>query len=174
MFLISFKLTDIFSINKQTTIIIIIIQTQAKICFCFSKVHAKILLCSTNEIFNPIQDGLFRDCSRMGEGGRAFWPTLRKICHTNPTMMKLGTVIPYPRKFQKLHKSRDTSLGFCWHQHFFTGNQQMLLQQEIHIQIGFWYIISIFFNFSWVFSNCFKIHGYNFDNVIKNNYSRSS
>ena len=112
MFLISFKLTDIFSINKQTTIIIIINQTQAKICFCFSKVHAKILLCSTNEIFNPIQDGLFRDCSRMGEGGRAFWPTLRKICHTNPTMMKLGTVISYLRKIQRMYKSSDTPLEF--------------------------------------------------------------
>ena len=66
--------------------------------------------------FNRIQDGLFRGCSRMGEG--AFWPHLHKIRHTNPAMMKLGTVIPYLRKFQKMHKSRDTPLGFCWHQHF--------------------------------------------------------
>ena len=83
MFLISFKLTDIFSINKQTTIIIIIIQTQAKICFCFSKGHAKILLCSTNEIFNPIQDGLFRDCSRMEGGGGLFGPTSVKTTPQN-------------------------------------------------------------------------------------------
>ena len=32
--------------------------------------------------------------------------------------VKLGTVIPYLRKIQKLYKSRDTSLEFCWHQHF--------------------------------------------------------
>ena len=77
----------------------------------------------------------------------AFLPPLPKIRHTNPTMMKLGTVIPYLRKIQKMYKSRDTPLGFCWHQHFFTGNQQMLLQQEIHIQIGFWCIISFFLTF---------------------------
>ena len=35
-----------------------------------------------------------------------------------PPMMKLGTVIPYLGKIQKLHKSRDTPLEFCWHQQF--------------------------------------------------------
>ena len=95
-----------------------------------------------------------------------------KIRHTYPTMMKLGTVVPYLRKIQKMYKSRDTFLEFCWHQHFFTGNQQILLHQEIDIWIGFWCIISNFFNFSWFFSNCFNEHGYNFDDVSKNNYSR--
>ena len=42
-----------------------------------------------------------------------FWSPFRKIRHTNPIMMKLGTAIPYLGKFQKLHKSRDTALGFC-------------------------------------------------------------
>ena len=37
--------------------------------------------------------------------------TLPKICHTNPTIMKLGTVIPYLNKFQKLYESRDTHLS---------------------------------------------------------------
>ena len=46
---------------------------------------------------NPTKDGL----------------PLRKICHTYPTMMKLGTVIPYLRKIQKIYKSRDISLEFC-------------------------------------------------------------
>ena len=46
-------------------------------------------------------------------GGGAFWLRLPKICHTHPTMMKLGTVIPYLRKIQKKYKSRDTSLEFC-------------------------------------------------------------
>ena len=59
---------------------------------------------------NPIQDGFFRGCSRMGGG---------QICHTYPTMMKLGTVILYLKKFQKLYKSSDTPFEFCWHQHFF-------------------------------------------------------
>ena len=38
---------------------------------------------------------------------------LPKICHTYPTMMKLGTVIPYPKKIQKIYESRDTPLEFC-------------------------------------------------------------
>ena len=65
-----------------------------------------------------------------GEGKKASFP---KICHTYPAMMKLGTVIPYPRKIQKIFESRDTPLEFCWHQHFFTENQQILLYQEIQI-----------------------------------------
>ena len=56
-----------------------------------------------------------------------------KICHTYPTMIKLGTVMPYLKKIQKTYKSRDKPLDFFWHQHFFTGNQQLLLHQETHI-----------------------------------------
>ena len=71
-------------------------------------------------------------------GGAHEWggtkrPLLLKICHTYPTMMKLGTVIPYPKKIQKIYKSRDTPLEFCWHQHFFTANQQIFPYQEIRI-----------------------------------------
>ena len=82
--------------------------------------------------FNPIQDGLFRGCSRMGGG--LFGPPLSKIRHTYPTMMKLGTVIPYLRKIQKMYKSRDTYFDSCRHQRFFTGNQQILPHQEVHIR----------------------------------------
>ena len=45
-------------------------------------------------------------------------------------MMKLGTVIPYLKKFQRMHKSRDTNLASCWHQHSFTRNQQILHSYE--------------------------------------------
>ena len=38
---------------------------------------------------------------------------LPKICYTYPTMMKLGTVIPYLKKMQKIYKSSDTPLEFC-------------------------------------------------------------
>ena len=31
---------------------------------------------------------------------------------THPTMMKLGTVIPYLKKMQKIYESRDTSPDF--------------------------------------------------------------
>ena len=90
-----------------------------------------IYMFRTQRRINPIQDGLFRGCSRMM--GDLFGPPLLKICHTYSTMMKLGRVIPYPRKTQKIYKSRDTSLEFCWHQHFFTRNQQILLHQEIRV-----------------------------------------
>ena len=45
---------------------------------------------------NPFQNGPIRDCSRMGVGEEG---PLAKICLTHPTMMKLGTVIPYLKKF---------------------------------------------------------------------------
>ena len=82
--------------------------------------------------FNLIQDGHFRGCSQMGMGGGKKAP-LPKICHTCPTSMKLGTVIPYLKKIQKIYQSRGTRPDFCWHQHFLTGNQQILLYQEIQI-----------------------------------------
>ena len=56
---------------------------------------------------------------RMGFFGAAHgWggqkgPPLLKICQTYPTMINLGTVIPYPKKIQKMYESRDTSLKFC-------------------------------------------------------------
>ena len=80
---------------------------------------------SLYRFFNPVQDGLFGGFSRMG--------LLPKFCHTCPTMMKLGTVIPYPKKIQKIYESRDTPLEFSWHQYFFTRNQKILLYQEIQI-----------------------------------------
>ena len=51
------------------------------------------------EFLNPIQDGHFWGCSRMGgDGGGGGGggpgqkdPTLPKICHTYPTMMKLDS-----------------------------------------------------------------------------------
>ena len=57
----------------------------------------------------PIQGGPFRDCSRTGSSQKG----LPKICYTFPILMKLGTVIPYLRKIQKLHIARDTALDLC-------------------------------------------------------------
>ena len=48
-----------------------------------------------------------------GWGGDLFASPFPKIRHKYPTMMKLGTVIPYLRKIQKMYKSCDTSLEFC-------------------------------------------------------------
>ena len=66
--------------------------------------------------FNPIQDGIFWGCSRIGRGGAgggAKRPPLPKICHTCPTMMKLATFMPYQKKVKKIYESRDTPLEFC-------------------------------------------------------------
>ena len=49
-----------------------------------------------------------------GSGGeqKKTQPPLLKICHIYAIMMKLGTVIPYPKKIQKIYESRDTPLEF--------------------------------------------------------------
>ena len=86
--------------------------------------------------------------------------------------MKLGTFIPYLKKIQKLYKSRDKPLEFFRHQYFFTGNQQILLYQEIQVKIPDTYIISKSSTFFWVFKNCYDKYGHNFDDVIKNGYPR--
>ena len=56
--------------------------------------------------------GFFGAFPGLMDGGGKKAP-LPKICHTYPTMMKLGTVIPYPKKIQKIYESRDTLLEFC-------------------------------------------------------------
>ena len=51
-----------------------------------------------------------------GWGGGGVWqkaPSLPKICHTFPTKMKLGTVISYLKKTQKIYESRETPLESC-------------------------------------------------------------
>ena len=61
-------------------------------------------------VFNPIQDGHFRGCSRMGGGQKGPFP---KICRTYPALMKLSTVIPNLKKIQKVYESRDAPTEFC-------------------------------------------------------------
>ena len=72
---------------------------------------------------------------------------LHKICHTYPTMMKLGTVIPYLQKIEKIYKSSDTHPELYWHQHFFTGNQQILLHEEYRYRLHFdtWFLVLLTF-----------------------------
>ena len=59
--------------------------------------------------------GLFGAAHGWGGAKKAPLP---KICHTYPIMMKLGILIPYLTNIQRIYKSRDTRLEFCWHQHF--------------------------------------------------------
>ena len=98
------------------------------------------ILCDRSVLYSPFHlsypysgwgfSGLLMD----RRGGADKKAPLTEICHTYPTTtMKLGRVVPYPRKIKKIYKSRDTPLEFCWHQHFLIGNQQILLYQEIQI-----------------------------------------
>ena len=57
--------------------------------------------------------GFFGAAHGCGGGGGVVKAPHPKNCHTNPTIMKLGTVIPYLKKFQKLYESHDTPIGFC-------------------------------------------------------------
>ena len=63
--------------------------------------------------FKAIQDGPFLGglCREEGMGGKKDPPFPKPVTH--PTMKKLGIVIPYLKKIQKIHKSRDTPLEFC-------------------------------------------------------------
>ena len=56
--------------------------------------------------------GFFRAAhgySICGQGGGKR-PSFPKICDRYPTMMKLGTLIPYLKKIQEIHKSPDATL----------------------------------------------------------------
>ena len=55
--------------------------------------------------------GLFRGAQGWERGVKK--PPFLKICHTYPTIMKFGAVIPYLKKTQKIYKSPDTPLEFC-------------------------------------------------------------
>ena len=95
--------------------------------------------------FNPIQDATFRSCSRTGGAKRS-----KKCINTRHTPWILLTSA------------------------FFTKNQQIFVYQEIQIYIAFWCAIFNSFNFFWVLKDFFNKHGYNFDDVSKNGYSKPS
>ena len=180
----------------------VIFKSQNKLCnnFCFKDLVPQILtssvvykfqcgLCNESYCGECVRHLAVRSGKRIGispltlfrvgilgaltdvGGGR---PSLPKICHRYCTMMKLGKVIPYLKKIKKKYESRDTPTEFCWHQQFSNGNQQILLYREIQIEITFWCISSKSFNFSWVFRCFCNKPGYNFDDVSKNGYLRSS
>ena len=50
--------------------------------------------------------GLLGDAHGWG----AKWSSFLKTCHTYPTMIKIGTVMTYPKKIQKIYELRDTPL----------------------------------------------------------------
>ena len=74
-----------------------------------SDVGAHTLVFPTLTLFSM---NLFGAAHGWGKGGtKRFPPSLKSVSYT--TSMKLGTVIPYQKKIQKIHKSRDTPLEFC-------------------------------------------------------------
>ena len=77
-------------------------------------------------------------------------------------MMKLCTGISYLKRIQKLYESCETPFEFCWYHHFFTGDQQNLLSEEIQMEIAFWYVISDSLNFFWFLKDCYKKYGYSY------------
>ena len=80
----------------------------------FKKILARSkILYSQNLRFNcePYSGWAFSGLLKDGRGQKA--PPLPKICHTYPTVIKLGTVIPYLKKIQKIYESRDTPPDFC-------------------------------------------------------------
>ena len=74
------------------------------------------------------------------------------IYHTYPTMMKLGRGITLPKDDLKRYEPRNTSPEFWWHQHFFTGNHQIIVISR-KTDIDCTLIISNSFKFSWVFKD---------------------
>ena len=119
-------------------VLVFLALSHEHICFCLNTyLFASFMdhLVWSWLFINQIRNWLFWGSSRIGGGGGGGKKPspIPKICHSYPTLMKLGTVITYPKKIQKTYESRDTLLEFCWHQHFFNGNQQILLCQEIQV-----------------------------------------
>ena len=97
----------VMKINFQFIFLIKHLKTQW--IYCFKLMMISLITC-TLTLFRMGFFGVTH--GYRGGGGAGLLAPLPKICFTYPTMMKLGTVIPYLRKIQKLYKSRDTSLEF--------------------------------------------------------------
>ena len=87
------------------------------------------------------------------------WLPLSRICHTSPTMMRLSTVIPYLKKFQKI--------CFTWQSPWVLLTQFHWKSNFANQEIPIWHIISNSFNFFRVFKDSFNKPGCNFDDVSK-------
>ena len=79
-------------------------------------IQAVLLMSVSERTLTLFRMGIFGAAHGWGwgvGGGGKKCPPLPEICHTYPAMMKLGTVIPYLKKIQKLYDSRDTLHDFC-------------------------------------------------------------
>ena len=77
---------------------------------------------------NPIQDGLFWGCSRMwGAGGKKV--PLPKICHTYPTIMKLG-------HSYSLSKDDPKNISMTWHTRWVLPTSAFFHQKSANFAIS--------------------------------------
>ena len=131
--------------------------------------------CQTQNFFGVIPFTLFR----MGIFGAAHgWegpkrPPLPKICHTYPTVMKLGTVIPYLKKIWKIYESRGTPWVLVTSAFIHRKSANFVISRNIDIDCIL--VHSFYFvNFSWVLKDFFDKPGFSFEDVSKNCYPRPS
>ena len=74
---------------------------------------------------NPIQDGHFWVCSRIGKKVRSLKSVKDVLQWWNLAQLYLNL-----NKIKKPYKSRDRPFEFCWYQYFLIENQQLFLGQE--------------------------------------------
>ena len=103
--------------NRSTYIFLVFISLGISV-FCIKKKYTHAVNHEQYPIVVRLTKGRFLTPFRMGIFGAAHrWGgkklPLLKTCHTYPTMMKLGTIIPYLKKIQKICKSRETPPEFC-------------------------------------------------------------
>ena len=83
--------------------------------------------------FEPIQDGSFRGCSRMGVGDKKVLPSVKCVTHilqkTCQARLYLTRKRPKICMNHMAHPLRSADIS------------------SLHIQISFWYIIFYYFNF---------------------------
>ena len=96
--------------------------------------------------FKLIQGGCFCGCSRIGEGWKKY--PVPKICHRYSTIIKLGTVIPYLEKMQKIYKSCDTASEFLLTLAFFYQESSICHIEKYGYRMNF----DIYIDIDWMFS----------------------
>ena len=94
-------------------------QPSLRICSFLLRIQTKILVVNQSL---EVEEDHASESVRYLYLGEPFWGCsqiggkkvpLPKICHTYPTMIKLGTIIPYLKKIQKMYESYDTPFKFC-------------------------------------------------------------
>ena len=94
-----------------------LIQRASYVSIFFSYTHIMIIWINNVKILETfaVPNGLI-DLFGAVHGWRGEKPPLSKICYAYPAVMKLGRVLHYLKKIQKLFTSRDIPLDFTWNQ----------------------------------------------------------